>query len=173
MNLTCLRILAMLLVATLLLGACAQAPAASSVSQPTMDVGQMEAAAQELPTATARRLEPAGAPATDAPLEGAGGSGEGAASEGTTIIVATDEGYDSKFAPASLEAPANTLGTLIFKNISTIHHNLLFPAPISVKTKLIVAAGASDTITFTTPAAGNYKFYCSIHPGMEGTLQVK
>lgn len=38
------------------------------------------------------------------------------------------------------------------------------PRPISAKTKLVIVAGAADRFTFTTPAAGDYKFLCSLHP---------
>ena len=168
MNRTSFRHIAIVLLLPLL-GACAQAPASPSGGLPETAAGQRQAAGEPLPTATDQPRAPAGAMATTAQPATSGGANSG----GSTITVATDEAYNSQFAPVKLEAPANTQVTLIFKNVSLIHHNLQFPAPIKAMTKLIVPAGKSDTITFTTPAAGTYKFVCSVHEYMIGTLHVK
>ncbi len=106
---------------------------------------------------------------------GGGGSntGSGGASGATTINIGTDTGVTLKFDPNTAEAPANTPVKLTFSNKSTQPHNLSFQQGISAKTSDSVAPGASETISFTTPAAGTYKWVCSIHPGMEGTLTVK
>ena len=78
------------------------------------------------------------------------------------------------FVPRTVTAPANTPVTLIF-NTSTQAHSLPIPAPISAKKKLVIAAGASDTIAFTTPAPGKYRFLCGLHEddNMGGTLHVQ
>ncbi len=170
MNRKCVRLSALLPVVALLLGACAQAPAAPSASQPAPAASPTTGSEQQLPAATAQSTEPVITSTTAAPVEAAG---SGVASEGTTMTIGTDNGFDNKFVPDTVQAPANTPVTLIFNNSSSQHHNLLLPPPISAKTKLVVAAGASDTLKFTTPAAGAYRFWCSIHPAMEGTLQVK
>jgi plastocyanin len=76
--------------------------------------------------------------------------------------------------PRTVRAPATTPVTLIF-NTSTQAHSLPLPALISAKTKLVIAAGASDTIEFTTPVAGKYRFLCGLHAddNMVGTLHVQ
>ena len=106
---------------------------------------------------------------------GAGGGGvTGGATGGTTLTVGTDTGTANQFVPATVEAPANTAVTLTFTNNSTsTPHNLTFQEGITAKTSPAVAAGASETLQFTTPGAGSYTFVCTLHPGMEGTLTVK
>lgn len=104
---------------------------------------------------------------------GASNTGSGGAAGGTTITIGTDTGANLKFDPATAEAPANSPVKLVFNNKSTQPHNLSFQQGISAKTADSVAPGASETIQFTTPAAGTYKWVCTIHPGMEGTLTVK
>lgn len=89
------------------------------------------------------------------------------------LTVGTDAGADLKFAPNNITAPPNTLVKLTLDNKSTQIHNLVFQQGVTVKTADQVAPGSQDTITFTTPGTGTYKFTCSIHPGMEGTLTVK
>ena len=149
------RLSAVLLVAMLLLGACGQAPASPSASQ-TQASDQQAVVTVQPPEPTAATTASSG-------------------SEGVTITVGTDSDAALLFVPRTVEAPANTPVRLIFNNTSTQPHNLLIPAPISAKTKLIVSAGATDTIEFITPAPGKYRFVCSVHEdeGMVGTLQVK
>ena len=104
-----------------------------------------------------------------------GGSGGNAASAGgaQTITIGTDKAADLKFVPEAVEAPANKPVRLVFNNVSTQPHNLEFQQGITQKTSPSVAAGASETLEFTTPAAGSYKFVCTIHPTMVGILTVK
>ncbi len=103
-----------------------------------------------------------------------GAAGSGGAAGGTTLTVGTDKAAELKFEPTTVTAPANTQVSLTFNNQSnSVPHNLKFQEGIQAGTSDNVAAGASETIQFTTPAAGNYKFVCSIHPGMEGTLTVQ
>ena len=119
--------------------------------------GQAPVAGQEVPAATG------------APVEAA----DGDASGGTTNTGGTDDDAALTFIPRTVQVPANTSVTLIFNNTSTQPHNLQIPPPIKAKTKLVVAAGTSDTITFTTSAPGSIKFLCTFHEYMIGTLQVK
>lgn len=106
--------------------------------------------------------------------------GGGGGSTGTTpsgpvaITIGTPTDATLAFNPTTAEAPANTPVELTFTNNSTsLPHNLKFTEGITAGTSDLVAAGASETIKFTTPGAGTYKFHCNIHPGMEGTLTVK
>ncbi|GAC1550865.1 MAG: hypothetical protein NVS2B7_26970 [Herpetosiphon sp.] len=105
-----------------------------------------------------------------------GGSGQpaqGAASAPIALEQGTDAGSELKFVPAQLEAPANKPVSITFANKAQLPHNMTFSAPIDAKTAQQVAGGASATLEFTTPAAGSYKYVCTLHPGMEGTLVVK
>ena len=108
-------------------------------------------------------------------LTGCGGGGAGAASTGPApIAIGTDQGADLKFVPDTAEAPANAAVKLTFTNNSTSQpHNLFFQQGITAQTEPSIAPGGSQTIEFTTPAAGSYRFVCTLHPGMEGTLNVK
>jgi plastocyanin len=44
---------------------------------------------------------------------------------------------------------------------------------IDAATSTVVAAGATETISFTAPDPGSYAFVCTLHPGMDGTLTVE
>ena len=102
----------------------------------------------------------------------AGGGGDAGA--GTTVTVGTDTGAELKYEPALVEAPANSQVKLVFQNKSTSQpHNLVFQQAITAKTSDSVAPGQSETLEITTPGAGSYKFTCTLHPGMDGTLNVK
>lgn len=107
---------------------------------------------------------------------GSGNTSSGGASGGqpTMITITTDTGAEPKFNPATYEAPANSPVKIVFKNISTIQpHNLVFQSGLTVKGADSVAPGQSETLDVTTPGPGSYKFVCTLHPGMEGTLNVK
>ena len=156
MNQRSVRQVTVLAVATLLLGACAQAPAAPSTDRSSTSADQASVAEQTLL-------------ATAAPVEAADG---GSGSTGTTLTVGTDDDAALLFVPRTLEAPADTPVTLTFNNSSTQPHNLQIPPPIKAKTKL-VAAGGSETIAFRTPAAGTYTFFCTLHEYMVGRILVK
>ena len=111
---------------------------------------------------------PAPAPATS---PSAAASGEPSAAT-VELAVGTDAGAELKFEPAEVTAPAGAVVALTFENQSTVPHNLTFQAPINVATATIVAPGASETVEFTAPEAGEYPFVCTLHPGMDGTLIV-
>ena len=61
---------------------------------------------------------------------------------------------------------------LTFQNQDIVPHNLTFGEPINAKTSTVVQPGASEDVSFTAPEPGSYKFVCTLHPGMEGTLEV-
>jgi plastocyanin len=106
---------------------------------------------------------------------GGGNTNTGGDSSGpVAITIGTPTDASLVFEPTTAEAPANTPVRLTFTNNSTsLPHNLKFSDGITAGTSDLVAAGASETIEFTTPGAGSYKFICNIHPGMEGTLTVR
>ncbi len=89
------------------------------------------------------------------------------------VTVGTDTGAALKFDPAEVTVRAGADVRLTFENRSTVPHNLTFQGPPSVATATVVAAGASETLEFKAPDAGEYAFVCTLHPGMSGTLVVE
>ena len=150
--------------AALLLAACTAATSSEQIPVPTVP-----------PVATGRpaALEQASPEASPSAQAAASPSVPAAGGPATEVAISTDSGADLKFVPdqAAVKAGANV--RLTFKNASTQPHNLTFQQGIDAKTRQIVAPGESDTIQFTAPAAGNYRFACTIHPTMTGTLTVQ
>ena len=104
-----------------------------------------------------------------------GGNGGGT---DTSVITATD----NHFSTNALVAPPNTKVSFTLKNTGKSIHNLHFYdkqggqtlADGAGSTDTTVPSGTSDTLTFTTPAAGTYYFQCDFHPTeMNGVLTVK
>jgi plastocyanin len=93
--------------------------------------------------------------------------------ETVEITVGTDSGADLKFDPAELTVKAGADVRVTFENRASVPHNLTFQAPINVATSTVVAPGTSETVQFKAPAAGEYPFVCTIHPGMGGKLIVE
>ena len=111
---------------------------------------------------------PAASAAASAPAESA------PAGETVEVTVGTDTGGALQFDPASVTVPAGSSVSLVFENrSSSVPHNLTLGPPISKGTATIVDPGASETLEFTAPDPGDYKFMCTLHPGMEGTLTVE
>ena len=96
----------------------------------------------------------------------------GSAAGAFPLEVRTGAGNQLVFEPARLVAPAGRQLLLTLRNTSAEPHNLVVLEPVGVATRSIVAAGQADAIAFEAPPAGSYRFVCSIHPGMEGTLEV-
>jgi plastocyanin len=96
-----------------------------------------------------------------------------AGGEVVEITVATDTGAAMVFDPAEITVPAGATVRLTFTNAATVPHNLTFDDPINAATENVVDPGASQTIEFIAPDAGEYTFVCTLHPGMEGTLLVE
>ena len=93
---------------------------------------------------------------------------------GPTFEVATDAGTALKFDPAAFDAPANTKIQINFTNKAQgLPHNMTFQSGVAAKTADQISPGQTASLSFTTPAPGSYKFVCTIHPGMEGTMNVK
>ena len=93
--------------------------------------------------------------------------------ETVEITVGTDTGAELKFDPAELTVQAGADVRVTFENRASVPHNLTFQAPINVATSTVVAPGTSETVEFNAPAAGEYSFVCTLHPGMGGKLIVQ
>ncbi len=102
----------------------------------------------------------------------ANGGGE-APVENPYAVTATD----NKFDKATLTAPPETEVTFDFTNKGKAKHNLSFYQAAGgavIKEGGIIDGGATEKVTFKTPAAGTYYFQCDLHPTeMKGTFEVK
>jgi plastocyanin len=98
---------------------------------------------------------------------------QAAAPAAKPLAVGTGTDANLVFVPNQVDAPPNTAVTLTFTNHAAVPHNLTFQAGVSAQTSPSVGPGTSETLAFTTPGPGTYKFVCTIHPGMEGRLVVK
>jgi plastocyanin len=100
------------------------------------------------------------------------------------------EGTDSlQFNPATASVPAGSEVTVTFNNAGALEHSWTLvgsDADVATVTDAnainsastgTVAGGASDTVSFTAPAAGTYTYVCTVpgHAagGMVGTLTVQ
>jgi len=106
------------------------------------------------------------------------GGGGAPAAPVSIPLVATD----NKFNKSTIEAPPNADFSITWENKGQIPHNLHFYDKKGGKTladgagssDVIVTGGKSQTLTFKTPAVGNYYFQCDLHPDqMNGTFVVK
>ena len=102
---------------------------------------------------------------------------DGQAPEAASNLVTAS---DSKFDKATLEAPPATKISYELKNAGKVKHNIHFMDKAGGDTLAegaegkIIDGGATDTVSFTTPAAGNYYFQCDLHPDtMKGAFVVK
>ncbi len=135
-------------------------------------------------------------------LAACGGTSSSGGTAGGPLTVEAD-GENLAFKPTALTAKAGAATTVTFKNISTAQqHNWVLvqggedvaaqvdeagvaagapdylaadKANVVAATKML-AAGGSETLNFTAPAAGTYTFMCTypghFAAGMKGTLTV-
>ncbi|HEV8490343.1 MAG TPA: cupredoxin domain-containing protein [Candidatus Limnocylindrales bacterium] len=89
------------------------------------------------------------------------------------VVVSTDAAADLRYVPAEVRAPARTPIRVVFRNLSTLPHNLTFESPVGRGTRTIVEPGGSDVVDLVMPGPGRYAFGCTIHMGMSGTLAVE
>lgn len=88
------------------------------------------------------------------------------------LEVSSAAGEELRFVPERLIVPASTRAALTFSNGSSLPHNVVLLLPTEIGTWAIVAPGATDSFEFEAPA-GSYRFVCTIHEGMEGTLEAR
>jgi plastocyanin len=103
-------------------------------------------------------------------------AGCGVSTETTPVIgisVGTALGAVTEFNPANVEADGDVLVRLSFTNQSTLPHNLVFVGAITARTTDIVNPGVTESLEFTAPGVGTYRFVCTIHEQMQGTLTVR
>jgi plastocyanin len=107
-----------------------------------------------------------GAPAS---ASAAGGSVPGDAAQ---VTIGTTTNAQLRFDPTSASVPTGGQVVLTFENLDTVPHNLTFDDPIEATTSTAVAPDASEVLEFQAPEPGSYPFVCTLHPGMEGVLEV-
>ena len=89
------------------------------------------------------------------------------------VTITTAPGETLAFAPVETAVQASGPIALTFRNVSSLPHNLTFTAGLSGASRTIVEPGATDLLVLTPSASGAYRFVCTIHDGMAGTLIVK
>jgi plastocyanin len=136
------------------------APAASGSAAPSAEAASPSVSPSVAPSAPA------------SPVASAAGS---AAPSGavTKVTIGTKTGAELEFDPDSVKVPTGATVSITFENRSTLPHNLTFSAPINAATDPVVAPGTSATLEFTAPAPGDYTWACTIHPVMQGKLEVE
>jgi plastocyanin len=70
------------------------------------------------------------------------------------------------FAPAELTVKVGT--TVTWKNHDDIPHTIVSAGKFRSKT-----LDTDDSFSFTFTAAGDYKYFCSLHPHMTGMIKVE
>lgn len=70
------------------------------------------------------------------------------------------------FQPAELTVKTGT--TVTWKNHDDIPHTIVSSGKFRSKTM-----DTDDSFSFTFTAAGDYKYFCSLHPHMTGTIKVE
>jgi plastocyanin len=70
------------------------------------------------------------------------------------------------FEPAELTVKVGT--TVTWKNHDDIPHTVVSAGKFKSKT-----LDTDDSFSFTFTAAGDYKYFCSLHPHMTGTIKVE
>ena len=123
--------------------------------------------------ATTPAATPAAPPASSQQPTASGSTGGEPSGETVEMTIGTDTGADLKFDPAELTVKAGADVRVNFENRASVPHNLTFQAPINVASSTVVAPGTSETVQFKAPAAGEYSFACTLHPGMGGKLIVR
>ncbi len=101
-------------------------------------------------------------------------SPSGIMEEGTVKEI-TVEGFEFKFAPATLTFKKGETVKLTLKNTGKMPHDFVIDE-LGVKTK-VINGGETDTIEFTPDKTGSFEYYCSVgkhrEMGMKGTATVE
>lgn len=104
-----------------------------------------------------------------------GGGGAPAGDPAKPTLVATD----NKFSPTTLTVPANAAITIDFQNKGKVKHNVHVVTAEGGTTLApgsegaIIDGGTSVAVSFQSPGAGTYFYFCELHPTeMKGTFVV-
>ena len=89
------------------------------------------------------------------------------------VTVSSAPGEATAFAPPETVVRVNGPITVTFHNASTLPHTLTFTAGVTAATRTIVEPGTSDHVALASLPPGTYRFVCTIHDGMDGTLLVE
>ncbi len=89
-----------------------------------------------------------------------------------SISIATASGEQLAFVPAETTVAGPGRVEIRFQNRSTFPHNLVFVEGVTASTDAIVEPGATDEVAVDLAAAGTYRFVCTIHEGMAGSIIV-
>ena len=100
------------------------------------------------------------------------GSTPSALPPSTDVTITTAPGDMLAFDPAEPSVGAPGPIALTFRNGSSLPHNLTFTGGSSAATRSIVDPGTSDRLLLAL-SSGAYRFVCTIHDGMAGTLIVQ
>ena len=92
--------------------------------------------------------------------------------EQPTLTIMPGSGDRLEFQPAVSSVGSPGAVRIVFRNESTLPHNLVFVEGVTASTDTIVQPGTTDEITVALPAAGTYRFVCTIHEGMAGSITV-
>ena len=88
------------------------------------------------------------------------------------MTITTAAGETTAFDPAETDAAPGAPISIMFRNVSSLPHNLTFTG-FSAATRTIVEPGTSDELVLSPLDAGAFPFVCTIHEGMAGILNVR
>ena len=88
------------------------------------------------------------------------------------MTITTASGDRLAFEPAETSVAGPGSLVIVFRNASTVPHNLVFIEGASASTNTIVQPGTTDEVVVDLPEPGSYGFVCTIHEGMAGTVMV-
>lgn len=103
----------------------------------------------------------------------AGPGGTATPSAAIDVTIRTGSGETLGFEPAEIIVRAGGPVTVMFQNVSSVPHNLVFTGRLIAATRTIVEPGSSEQLLLDPPAPGTYPFVCTIHAGMAGNLIVR
>jgi plastocyanin len=101
------------------------------------------------------------------------GTGGQASQTAVGVTITSAPGETLAFEPLVTTVSAGRPIAMTFQNASDLAHNLTFTDGLTAATRTIVEPGASDALLLDPPGAGEYRFICTIHDGMTGTLIVR
>ncbi len=102
-----------------------------------------------------------------------GGVGAPVSSAQPTILIATAPGEQLAFEPAEVRLGDTGPLEIVFRNGSTLEHNLVFVSGVEARTRTIVLPGTTESLSLRLERPGTYAFVCTIHEGMAGSITVE